>query len=171
MAAPYDGRKVANLLLDRFDSVKWGISNKKINKVLFFVHGVGLARLSYPLIRNHFEAWDHGPVVSVVYHSFKQFDFKPICLRAAAFNYVSNKEEVLMYTELDPRDREFIVKVAEYYMQRTADDLESMTHEVDAPWSIIRAIPPGERGLRNRIPDDLIRRYFVERLGAPRSVN
>lgn len=171
MSAPYDGRKIANLLLDSFDSVQWEISNKKMNKVLFFVHGVGLSRLNYPLVRNHIEAWDHGPVVDVVYHSFKEFERLPITRKATAFSYVNDQEETLSYDDIDERDRNFIVRVAAHYLRHSADELEAMTHEIDTPWTIVRSTSVQDRGIRNRIPDELIRGYFVKRLGAPVAVN
>ena len=171
MVAPYDARKIANLLLDRFDSTRWEISNKKINKLLYFIHGVSLVRLQYGLVRNHFEAWDHGPVVAVVFHEFKKFEYRPIEHRAKAFDYASNKEEILGYDDLDVREVEFITRVTKYYVKYSADDLEAMSHEPDSPWSIVRATPAGERGIRDRIPDDLIQRYFAVRLGPLKSVN
>lgn len=171
MPAPYDARKIANLLLDSFDSRQWEISNKKINKVIFFIHGVGLARLNYALVRNHLEAWDHGPVVDVVYQSFKQFDRHPISERASAFSYLTGQVEPLEYKDIGHRDREFMLRVAAYYIRYTADELETMTHEFDTPWSIVRSTPVEERGIRNRIPDELIREYFVNHLGRPSTVN
>lgn len=171
MNAPYDARKIANFVLDQFDAEACAISNKKINKLLFFVHGVSLARLGAGLVKNHFEAWDHGPVVSVVYHAFKGFVFEPIQTRATAFNYVTNQNEVLGYSDITDEHRNFILRVAGYYMRYSADELEAMTHEADSPWTAVRATPAFERGIRDRIPDEQIQRYFQLRLGPAKAVN
>lgn len=171
MPAPYDARKLANLLLDSFDIRTAELSNKKLNKLLYFVHGAGLARLGYPLVRNHFEAWDHGPVIDVVYHAFKQFEWAPIQSRAMAFDYAVGFEKVIDYKDINPSDRDFILRVASYYNKYSADELEEMTHEVDSPWAVVRSTPKIDRGIKDRIPEDLIRSYFVIRLGPPRSVN
>lgn len=171
MNAPYDARKIVNFLLDRFDAEQCGLSNKKVNKLLFFIHGVALARLGHGLVRNHFEAWEHGPVVHVVYHSFKGYAYEPIQTRATAFNYVTSQTEVLDYPEITDEHRNFIMRVATYYMRYSADELEAMTHEADSPWTAVRSTPASDRGIRNRIPDEQIQQYFQLRLGPAKAVN
>jgi uncharacterized phage-associated protein len=127
VSAPYDARQIANLLLDLFDSNAHGVTNKKINKILYYIQAVALVRLQIPLVRNHFEAWDHGPVVKVVYHAFKNFEYRPISSPATALDYVSGKEVVMGFEHIAAEHRDFIFRVAEYYMKFTADELEDMT--------------------------------------------
>ena len=171
MSAPYDARKIANLVLDQLDATEFSISNKKINKLLFFIHGASIVRLGFGLVKNHFEAWDHGPVVNVVFQAFKGSGFGPIKSRANAFDYVSGRDEVLRYSDVSQEHRKFILRVATYYAKYSADELEAMTHEADSPWSAVRSTPSFERGIRDRIPDSLIQNYFQLRLGPPKSVN
>src|SRR5437763_12881154 len=104
----YDGRKIANLLLSEFDSTRFDVTNLKLNKVLFYVHAFHLVRRGRPLIKNHFEAWEHGPVVRVVYHEFKAFDNAPITKLARHLDYESRREEVIDFSDLEPSVREFI---------------------------------------------------------------
>jgi uncharacterized phage-associated protein len=171
MPAPYDARKIANFLLDTFDSEKWLISNKKINKLLYFIHGVYLVRRNQGLIRNHFEAWDHGPVVSVVYHAFKECEFRAIKHRASALDYASNEISIIAYCDISIDDRDFILKVIDFYLRLSAQQLEDLTHVEGGPWWSVRQLPLADRGLRNRIPDDLIRKYFSNLLGTAADVN
>jgi uncharacterized phage-associated protein len=171
MSAPYDARQIANLLLDRFDSNVHGVTNKKINKILYYIQVVALVRLQMPLIKNHFEAWEHGPVVKVVYHAFKNFEYRPISSLATSLDYVSGKEVVMSFEHIAAQHRDFIFKVAEYYMKFTADELEDMTHRADGPWARIRSLPERERGIRSRIPDELILEHFKNRFGRTEPVN
>src|SRR4051794_25170043 len=85
-APMHDARKIANLLLSEFDSKRFDVTNLKLNKILFFLHAFHLVRNSRPLIKNHFEAWEHGPVVRVVYHEFKLFERAPITSLAKHLN-------------------------------------------------------------------------------------
>jgi uncharacterized phage-associated protein len=162
---------IANFILDHFDADLCAISNKKINKLLFYVHGCALVRLGSGLVRNHFEAWDHGPVVEVVYLAFKVHVSGPIISRATSFNYVTGQSEVVLYDDILDNHRSFITRVTEHYIQCSADELEAMTHKPDTPWTAVRCMSSLDRGIRNRIPNTLIEHYFRHRLGQSKTVN
>lgn len=49
------------------------ISNLKLQKLLYYAQGYCLARLGRPLFDAPIEAWEHGPVVSEVYRTYKQY--------------------------------------------------------------------------------------------------
>jgi uncharacterized phage-associated protein len=166
-----DARAIANLILDRFDSARFSISNKKINKLLFFSHGFSLSWLGVPLIRNHFEAWTNGPVVKVVYDSFKDYDFRPITGRALSMDYSSGELVVVEYSALPRNQIDLVVQVCEHFCSKSADELEALTHEEGSPWWQIWTLPEDERGLRNRIPDPLIQGYFSKRWGQSSSTH
>ncbi|MGH6962497.1 MAG: Panacea domain-containing protein, partial [Dongiaceae bacterium] len=75
---PYDARAVANCLLDYADSKSSEITLLTLMKVIYFAHGWHLARFGQPLVTNHFEAWERGPVVRVLYDEFKDRRARPI---------------------------------------------------------------------------------------------
>ena len=60
----YDGRAVANLLLDLADTLGLRLTHMAVHKIAFFAHGWRLADRNEPLIRQQFEAWNYGPVRS-----------------------------------------------------------------------------------------------------------
>jgi uncharacterized phage-associated protein len=157
---PIDGRAAANFILDRFDSRQYSISNKKINKLLFISQGFVLIRLGEPLIRNHFEAWKHGPVVRVVYEAFHQFEYRPIQGRAHFFDYVTGKDEIVPYDGLSPDEADLVEQVVGHFAPFGADELGDWTHREDSPWWRVRNQTTQERGLRDRIPNALIEEYF-----------
>lgn len=167
----HDGRKIANLLLSEFDSARFDVTNLKLNKVLFYVHAFHLVRHRQPLIKNHFEAWEHGPVVRVVYHEFKIFGSAPITKLAQHLNYETGREEVIAFGDLDPALREFIMSVASHYMQFTASQLREMTHKSGGPWHQVYTSSPESRGLRDRIPNELIQNYLAAEFGFGHEVN
>jgi uncharacterized phage-associated protein len=167
----YDGRKIANLLLSEFDPQRFGVSNLKLNKILFYVHGFRLVRQSRPLIKNHFEAWEHGPVVRVVYHEFKAFGSAPITTLARHLDYETGQHDVIRFDDIGSEIRVLITNVAKYYMQFSAAELRDMTHRPGGPWHEVYTSSLESRGIRDRIPNDLIQRYLADEFGPAGSVN
>src|SRR5690349_21571202 len=55
-----------------------GITNLKLQKMLFFADAVKLAINDEPLIEEDFEAWNLGPVIKEIYDTYKKFDRAPI---------------------------------------------------------------------------------------------
>jgi uncharacterized phage-associated protein len=158
-----DARAIANLILDEFDAIENSISNKKINKLIYFCHGFSLLRIGTPLVRNHAEAWVHGPVFRVVYDAFKQFDYRPITSRAQFFNFVTGLEEKVNYDTITSTQLELTKKVAGHFVRYSADDLEDMTHSQFGPWAKVWNTPESERGFRSRIPDEEIHAFFKKK--------
>jgi uncharacterized phage-associated protein len=159
----HDARAISNLILAKFDAKSFDISNLKLNKVLYFVHGMHLANTATGIVRNHFEAWEHGPVVRVVYHQFKEFGEDPITNAAEHLNYATGKVEPISFRDIQAETREFILQVAEHYVHFPAWKLREMTHEPGGPWQQVFASEASNRGLRDRIPNELIRAHFVSR--------
>ncbi len=160
-----DARAIANFILDEFDSNAYVISNKKINKLIYFAHGFSLVRLRVPLVKNHIEAWVHGPVVKVVYDAFKQFEHRPIVERATYFNYAVGGEEIVPYSGVGDEQRQLAKKVVSHFVGYSADDLEDMTHSQFGPWAKVWNTPEEKRGLRSRIPDEDILAFFEKKYG------
>jgi uncharacterized phage-associated protein len=162
----YDGRKIANFMLSEFDPNEFEITNLKLNKVLYYVQAFQLVRFSRPLIKNHFEAWDHGPIVRVVYHEFKSFDRSPITTLARHLNYASGEQEVIAHQDIPAMLQKFIGDVASHYMKFSASQLRQMTHKVGGPWYQVYHSAPDQRGIRDRIPNELISQHFSEEIGS-----
>lgn len=167
----YDGRKIANLLLSEFDPTRFDVSNLKLNKVLFYVHAFYLVRQSRPLVKNHFEAWEHGPVVRVVYHEFKSFESSPITRLARHLNYETGQQDVIRHDDVPDLVRDFVLRVAAHYMAFSAAQLREMTHRPGGPWHAIYMSSPESRGIRDRIPNELIRSHLAEEVGSAGRLN
>ncbi len=50
-----------------------GISNLKLQKPAYYAQGFYSAIFGKPLFDNSISAWSHGPVVSDLYHDYKQY--------------------------------------------------------------------------------------------------
>lgn len=163
MLAGYDAKAVSNFILSEWESTTHKISNKKLNKLLFLSHGFCLLRTGEPLVRNHFEAWEHGPVIRTVYHEFKRFGYRPITGYAVAFNYVTGREEVCCCDLASSLFVKQFRDVVSYYIRYSADELERITHEPGSPWCLTRN--GGRGGFGGRIPNSLILESFQREFG------
>lgn len=163
-AMRYDARYVANLILTSYDAKSYSISNKKLNKIIYFVHGHMLADRRVSVLRNHAEAWDHGPVYSVVYHSFKRYGYAPISDLASYFDYGLGHNIIADPADIEAAMRQPILRIVSRYVGYSASHLEMMTHDPSGPWA--KAYSQQFRGLSNRINEDVMARYFLSLPGA-----
>lgn len=55
-----------------------GISNLKLQKLLYYAKGFYQAIFEEPLFPEQFCAWTHGPVIPSLYHAYKDYGTRPI---------------------------------------------------------------------------------------------
>lgn len=136
-----DTRTLAMLVLS-FGSM----SNKKLQKICYYVYSWYLVKYNKRIAPTHFEAWVHGPVSREIYNEYKQYGW----------------DLIPQYNGFLPIDEEIIAfarTIWNQYGRYTADELEKMSHE-ELPWIKAR------QGLReyepsNKILDDQdIKAYF-----------
>lgn len=97
-------------------------SNKKLQKLLYYVQAWSLAFRNKPMFENQVEAWLHGPVVSEIYHKYKKFGYNPLpCPR-------SFKDDALTKD-----DKKLLESVLNGYSKYDAEYLEMRTH-IEQPW-------------------------------------
>lgn len=60
------------------DLSDWTINNMRLQKILYLINMVYVGRHDKPLIFEHFEAWEHGPVLPILYNKVKRFGIDPI---------------------------------------------------------------------------------------------
>ena len=80
MTIGYDGRSIANFVLDFCERNGRTVTNLSLQKIVYFCHVWSLIELGKPLIRHKFEAWEYGPVLPYLYREFKGFDRSPISI-------------------------------------------------------------------------------------------
>lgn len=155
-----DARAIANLLLDMAESKGLSLSITSLLKIVYFAHGWHLARFGSPLVGQPFEAWEHGPVVRVIYDAFKGESGRKIEGRAKVFSAANARYEVATCS-VDVDTSKFLESILESYAQFHPYSLSEMTHEVGSPWRQVweRASKEAVPGMR--IPDTAIREYFL----------
>lgn len=138
-------RKVAKFFLSKVDEDAGdGISNLKLQKLVYYAQAFHLAMYDEPLFAEQIEAWEHGPVVPELYRQYKEHgsgnipdpdDFDP--------------------AEYDARSTDLLNEVYDVFGQYSAWKLRNMTHQ-ERPW-----VEAFEDGARSRIiPEATMREFY-----------
>jgi uncharacterized phage-associated protein len=130
----YDARAVANFFIDQGAERNHQLNLMTVLKLIYFAHGWYLAMNNKPLVKNDFEAWERGPVVRVVYESFKDFKkARPIDRKATKFDPVSGEHTEVAY-QFEKDEVAFLKSIYMRYGHIHALELSKMTHEPGSPW-------------------------------------
>ena len=114
----------------------WSVSNLELQKLLYIAQVLYLGTHNgASLFKANFEAWDYGPVIPEVYHSFKMFGDKPI----QSWAFPSYKREC------DKEKRNFVEKVAISLSTLKPSQLVSITHREGSAW--FNDYRPGVKGI------------------------
>jgi len=112
---------IANYFLSQVDEdCGDGLSNLKLQKLLYYAQGFHLAIYGTPLFDEAIERWTHGPVVRDLYFKYKKHESDSI----------PRPEE---YPQLDEETKEFLDEIYSVFGQFSAWKLRNMTHE-EPPW-------------------------------------
>lgn len=149
---------VARYIINYSNEQNYGISNLKLQKLLYFVQAYFLLYRGEICFDAAIEAWDFGPVVPEVYHEFKRFGNGDIP-KIRTYLDMSSKVSFIAQRKYDEgvipvRDRELIAEVVDIFSDYSATALVTLTHNQD-PW--IDAYRPGQN---RRIEPEAIERYF-----------
>ena len=131
-------REVANFFIDlaNCDEYGDGMTNMRLNKLLFFAQGHYFARTGKPLFDDDFKAWEYGPVVSDIYQKYKCYGRKPF----------SEIDSDYCSEDFAPDELEVLLDVAREYGKLATSELVNITHRNNSPWvtsftSLGQAIP------------------------------
>lgn len=159
---PCEARAVANLILDIADSMGVSVYRTSLLKLLFFAHGWCLAKYDRPLVGQLFEAWQHGPVLRVVYDQLRSPAGERIVERMRVLNPRSGQFEIAKAT-IEPAVQSLIADVISTYSRFYAFELSDKTHEVGSPWHAAWEQAGQGRLPGARIENENIKSYFLRR--------
>jgi uncharacterized phage-associated protein len=117
-----------------------GISNLKLQKLLYYAQGTCLALKKEKLFEDDLLAWMHGPVVERVYHTYKNFGSRSI-----------DFDEDYDDSGIEDGDKSLLEDVYYSFAGFSAWKLREMTHS-EEPWK--------ETPLGGIIDPLLIKDYF-----------
>ncbi|MCK4386606.1 MAG: SocA family protein [Candidatus Pacebacteria bacterium] len=102
------------------DKEREGITNLKLQKILYFAQAYYLAKLGRPLFSDNIEAWEYGPVVPVVYRKYKINKSNPI---------IDEKDK----SSLSVEDKKIVRKIWDSFGGYSTSRLVDITH-AHTPW-------------------------------------
>ncbi len=98
--SPYKAENIANYLIflasqENQEKEREGVTNLKLQKVLYLAQAYYLAKLGKPLFTEKLKAWEYGPVVPEVYSKLKYYGSRPIIFEKDKSTLAEEDKEVL----------------------------------------------------------------------------
>lgn len=159
----YPVRDVSHYIIVYSNKKDYGVSNLKLQKLLYFVQAFFLINDCPPCFDEKIEAWDFGPVVPEVYREYKRFGGMDIPTIDYYVKFdkknIWNTERIYYEDIISNDDKEMIQAVVDKFAHCSATFLVNLTHNQD-PW--INAYVNGQR---NEITKEDIKRYFEQEKG------
>lgn len=69
----YDALTITNYIISYYKKRNYGVSNLKLQKILYFLQALFLIKKDCELFDEEIEAWGFGPVIPSVYRKYMQF--------------------------------------------------------------------------------------------------
>ena len=122
-----NAKLVADYFVYRGVKDKNPISNKKLQKLLYYAQAWSLVLRGKRLFNEKIEAWVHGPAVREIYIKYKKYGFDPI-------NEVIELDKIKSI----PKDvKNLLNEIWKVYGSKDANYLEMLTHS-EKPWQEAR---------------------------------
>ena len=128
------------------------ITNKKLQKLVYYAQAWSLVLNNKRLFKDPIEAWVHGPAVRNLYVQYKRFGFAPIQEEVAT-------DEI----NIPEKTKEFLDSVWKAYGRLDAGYLEMLTHS-EKPWQKAREGLQSCESSRNEISLITMKKYYSKRL-------
>ncbi len=155
----------------------------KALKLVYVAHGLCLAKLDVPLIKDEVQAWTNGPVIPSLYEDLQGFKgtrpisipfFKDIIIAKEVIQENSNRDLTIMTDALPIIDykknlSEKQIKILEEVWNRlgkySGEALSEKTHEKGTPW--YTAFYDKEKGRFSSIDAELLKQHYKDRDNDP----
>lgn len=149
MAHSLSANQIADYFLFKGNSDSRPISNKKLQKLLYYAQAWSLVTRGEKLFNDKIEAWVHGPAIKSIYLEFKEFGASPI------EKSISERE----INEIPVDVQQLLDEVWTVYGSFDATYLEQLTHS-ETPWQKAREGIDSNLPSENEITTDSMRAYY-----------
>ncbi len=129
------------------------MTNKRINKLLYFAQGWSLAKRDKPLFEDDFYAWTYGPVIPGVYQR----------LKIAGNDKIQGIDNDTYEDNFTSEESMLLIDVLREYAKYSTNGLVDLTHQHDNPWFKAYSVKPS-----SIISKEDIKEYF-KTLSPPKS--
>jgi len=144
---------VAEYFINKANKEGKPITNKKLQKLVYYAQAWSLVLNNKKLFSDKIEAWVHGPAIRTLYSKYKDFGFSPI--------KQDIKPEILEVFSVE--DKKLLNSVWKVYGKLDSGYLEMLTH-FETPWQAAREGLEGCESSSNEILPDVMKKYYLEKL-------
>lgn len=124
---------VAEYFIDKANRENKPITNKKLQKLVYYAQVWSLVINNEKLFPERIEAWVHGPAIPAVYRKFRVFEFNPIQLDTSDLSFNFSKKQT-----------DLLESIWNIYGKYDAEYLEALSHS-ELPWQEARKdVSPSE---------------------------
>lgn len=153
---PYD--VLSNYIISFCNVNNIDVTNKKLQKLMYYCDAWHLALFKAPIVSNEFEAWVHGAVLRPLYSEYAIYGYDSIQL-----NIESAKENINNFRELVKASTyDIINKVLNKYFRLSADELECKNH-AEYPWRHAREGLSANTSCDRKISKTITMNYYSSR--------
>ena len=144
---------VAEYFIEKNQEDGKGLTNKKLQKLLYYSQAWSLVINSKKMFSDPIEAWVHGPAIPRVYSVFKKFGGLDITTHVSTKNLPVLREE----------DKTILDEVWRVYGKFDGAYLEMLTH-IEIPWQEARRGVPSHESSSNEISLVTMKEYYGQKL-------
>jgi len=152
-----NAREVTKTLLEIAEAEGNPVTNLKVQKLLYFAHGLCLAKYDLPLVAGEsFQAWRYGPVIESLYHHLKIFgdsQIPPSSPFLSTWNVLGNGAE-------DTQRRSCLYSIFKQFGAMPGGRLIEISHDKNGPW----ASTYRDNSFGIEVPNSEIKNYFLTKL-------
>lgn len=143
---------VAEFFINKANKEKSPITNKKLQKLLYYSQVWSLVINDEKLFSDKIEAWVHGPAIPMVYRKYKMFEFNPIQqdLSKSLFEFTQKQLSLLE-------------NIWSVYGKYDAEYLEALSHS-ELPWQEAREDSSVSKPSKNVINLDTAKQFYASKL-------
>ncbi len=154
---------IANYFIQKSN---YTITPLQLIKIVYISYGYTLAILDKKLFSEEIEAWQFGPVVPSIYHTFKHYKKEAVSALSTEITFDDNFHFIEQIFTMDKEDENYEVtikildKVWDSYKQYSGYELIDLTHKNNTPWS--QVFKHNQHHIK--LEDKEIKKYYTELL-------
>lgn len=143
---------IAEYFIDKSNKEKKSITNKKLQKLLYYAQVWSVVLNEEKLFSERIEAWVHGPAIPTVYRKFKGFEFNPIQRDTTSISFNFSKKQ-----------NNLLESIWSIYGKYDAEYLEALTHS-ELPWQEARKETSASEPSNNIISLATAKKFYAGKL-------
>lgn len=145
---------VADYFIDKSNKENRPITNKKLQKLLYYSQVWSMVLNDEKLFPERIEAWIHGPSIPSVYRRYRNFEFNPIKIDTSSILFSFSKKQF-----------DLLNNVWSVYGKYGAEYLQALSHS-ELPWQEARKDLSSSEASNNIISMSLAKKFYAEKLAS-----